>query len=167
MVGGKTGVYETHTVELPPDTVTGPDDGEIPLKPLERIHIRAGITKATVLDGPVKLDPYLFAPDVKVQDLATVKEEIYSQDRLRFDVNNTFVPGQFYELPQLAMYFCKSIQGDVAHLSLIESFQHGQLIQGEFQQETKYSESYVPVTPKATIERLQRRLRVIKGQSRV
>jgi hypothetical protein len=93
-----------------PKTVTGPDDGEIPLKPLERIHIRAGITKATVLDGPVKLDPYLFAPDVKVQDLATVKEEVDSQDRLRFDVNNTFAPGQFYELPQLAMHFCKAFR---------------------------------------------------------
>jgi hypothetical protein len=46
MVGGKTGVYETHTVELPLDTVvTGPGDGEIPLKPLDRIHIRAGITR--------------------------------------------------------------------------------------------------------------------------
>jgi Restriction endonuclease len=46
MVGGKTGVYETHTVELPLDTVvTGRGDGEIPLKPLDRIHIRAGITR--------------------------------------------------------------------------------------------------------------------------
>jgi hypothetical protein len=77
------------------------------------------------------------------------------------------VPGQFYENPQLAMhYFCESIQGDLAHLFLIESFQHGQLIQVEFLQETKYSDSYVPVADKATMERLQRRLRVIKGQSR-
>ena len=50
MVGGKTGVYETHTVELPLDTVvTGPGDGEIPLKPLDRIHIRAGITRLPYL----------------------------------------------------------------------------------------------------------------------
>jgi hypothetical protein len=104
---------------------------------------------------------------VKVQDVATGKEEIYRQDRLRLGVSNRFVPGQFYENPQLAMhYFCESIQGDLAHLFLIESFQHGQLIQVEFLQETKYSDSYVPVADKATMERLQRRLRVIKGQSR-
>lgn len=163
--GGEVDVYQEHVIECPLDTVViGPDDGEIALKSLDRIHVRAGIRKATVIDGPAKVDPYLFVPDVKVRNVITGQEHSFSQNRLAFGVNNAFVVGQFYEQPQVAMYyFCESIEGQVAHLYLVESFQHGQLIQAELMMETKYADLYVPVTDTTVLQRLERRLNVLKG----
>jgi len=167
MTHGKVGTYETHAVELPANTeVIGPSDGEIPLKPVERLHVRAGMSKATVIDGPVKIEPYFFTPNVKVHNVKSGREETYNRHTLPLGVDNRLLPGQFYEIPQLDMYyFCESIDNDLAHLFLVESFQHGRLIQAEFQQETKYSGTYVPVTDKATIERLQRRWKLLKASS--
>ena len=71
--------------------------------------------------------------------------------------------GRFYEQPQLAMYyFCESVEADVAHLYLVESFQHGQLIQAEFTVKMEYANRYVPVSDHAVLQRLQRRLDRLK-----
>jgi len=40
----------THVIE--------PDDREIQLMPLASIHVRAGMTKAKTLRGPVMFDPF-------------------------------------------------------------------------------------------------------------
>jgi hypothetical protein len=46
---------------------------------------------------------------------------------------------------------------------MIESFQHGQLVQARLTMEAKYGKLYIPVTDKSTIERLQRRLDRMKA----
>jgi hypothetical protein len=163
-LGGEVDAYQYHAIACPPSTcVIGPDDDEIPLKPLACLHVRASTTKARILDGPVRFDPYLLVPDVKVRNIATGEEKTFSQHRLALGVNNTFVAGRFYEQPQAAMYyFCESVEGGVAHLYLVESFQHGQLIQAELTMKTEYANRYVPISDKAVIHRLQRRLDRLK-----
>ena len=163
-LGAGVDEYKDCTILFPLATrVIGPDDNEIPLKPVDCVHVRAGITKARILDGPVKFDPYLLVPDVKVRNIATGGEKTFSQHSLALGVNNTFVPGRFYEQPQSAMYyFCESIEGDVAHLYLVESFQHGQLIQAELLMKTEHANRYLPISDKAVIQRLQRRLDRLK-----
>jgi hypothetical protein len=112
------------------------------------------------------VDPYLFVPDVKIRNVITGQQQSFSQDRLAMGVNNAFVVGQFYEQPQVAMYyFCESIVGELAHLYLVESFQHGRLIQAKLEMEMKYADRYVPVTDRSVLQRLQRRLNALKGGS--
>jgi hypothetical protein len=164
-LGGEVDAYKDHVIPCPSGTrVIGPDDGEIPLKPLASVHVRAGMTKAHVLTGPVMFDPYLLVPDVKVRNVATGEEKTFSQHGLSLGFNTAFAEGTFYEQPLLATYYyCDHISGHLARLYLVESFQLGNLVQALLTVETKYANLYVPVSDKATIQRLQRQLTLLKA----
>jgi hypothetical protein len=159
-VEGEVDAYEDHVIECAAGTsVVAPDDGEVPLKPLLCVRIRSGITEARVLTGPAVYDPYLIVPDVNVRNVSTGEEKTFSRHGLAIGVNNEFTEGQFYEQPELAsFYFCESNKDGMVHLYLVESFQHGRLIQADLIVEAKYADRYVPVQDKTIIERLQRRL---------
>lgn len=163
-LGGEIDAYKDHVIPCPAGTrVTDPDDGEIPLKPLASIHVRAGMTRAKTLTGPVMFDPYLLVPDLKVRNVATGEEKTFSQDGLKLGFNTTFTAGAFYEQPRLAhFYYCDRVEGDIASLYLIESFQLGRLIRAKLTVKTEYANLYVPVSDKTTIQRLQRRLAELK-----
>jgi hypothetical protein len=157
---GKPDAYEDHRIPcLPGTTVAAPANDEIPLKKLACIRFRGGITRARMLTGPVKFDPYLIMPDVKVRNIDTGEEKLFNQLHLALGLDNEFAEGEFYEQPQAAShYYCEDIQRGLAHLYLVESFQHGDLIQTDFYAKAEYANLYVPVSDKAIIQRLQRRL---------
>jgi hypothetical protein len=68
-------------------------------------------------------DTYLLMPDVNVRDVATGKEQTFSQQGLALGINTTFEVGKFYENPQLASYYyCHRIDGNLAKIDLVESF---------------------------------------------
>jgi len=60
-------------------------------------------------------------------------------------------------------YYCDRIEAGIATFFLVESFQLGLLIQAEITQKTKYAHFYVPVTDKAVLQRLKRRLEALKA----
>ncbi len=157
---GEVDAYEDHRIPCPPGTIIiAPEGDEIPLKELAFIRIRGSITKAKMLTGPVMFDPYLIMPDVKVRNVSTGEENTFSQLHLALGLDNAFTEGEFYEQPQAASYYyCEGVQGYLAHLYLVESFQHGQLIQADFYVKIEYASLYVPVSDEATIQRLQHRL---------
>jgi hypothetical protein len=144
--------------------VTAPDDGEIPLKSLAAVHIRAGMAKGRRLAGPVLFEPYLLVPDVKVRNVSTGEEKTFSQHDLALGVNTVFEVDRFYESPQLAMYYyCEDIKGDLATIYLVESCQLGMLFQAKLTMETKYANRYIQVADQTVIQRLQRRLNRMKA----
>ncbi|HEV2378378.1 MAG TPA: hypothetical protein VG206_01130, partial [Terriglobia bacterium] len=163
-LGDATDIFKDHVIACPAGTrVIGPADGEIPLKHLDRVHVRAGTAKAKAVTGPVMFDPYLLVPDVRVQNVATGEEQTFSRHSLALGLNTVFARGEFYEQPTLATYYyCDDIAGDLAKLYLVESFQLGRLIQAEFTVKTENAKFYVPVSDKAVIQRLRRRLDRLK-----
>ena len=167
-VGGEPGSYRDHTIPCPQGCrVIAPDDGEIPLKPLARVLIRAAMTEARTLTGPAMFEPYLLVPDVKVENVATGERKTFSPHDLALGVDTTFEEGRFYENPQLAMYYyCNRIEGDTASLYLLESFQLGILVQAEIKCKTVYASHYVEVSDSRIIRRLQRRLDRIKAHGK-
>ena len=83
--------YRDQTIVVPQGTrVIEPDDGEIPLKPLAAVHLRAAITTGQQMIGPNLIDPYLLIPDVKVRNVTTGEENRFSQHGLPLGHNNTF-----------------------------------------------------------------------------
>lgn len=115
---------------------------------------------------PALFEPYLLAPDVKVRNLSTGEERVFPAHDLPLGVDTVFEAGAFYEQPQLAMYYhCDGIEGDVATLILVESFQLGQLIQARLTQKTIYAKHYVKVSDEAVLARLQRRLDGYRGRT--
>lgn len=164
--GGKIDDYQDHLIDCPTGArVIAPDDGEIPLKELRCVRVKAGMTKARTVTGPAMVDPYLLLSDVKVRNVATGEEQGFSQHGLALGINTAFEEGQFYEQPQLAAYYyCDRIDGNLAKIDMVESFQHGQLIQAGMTVETRFASHYIPVTDKAVTERLQRRLGQLKAK---
>lgn len=158
--------YREYTIAFVRDTrVVAPDDGEIPLKPLARMHFRAGLSKARLLSGPVMFEPYLLSPDVKVRNVATGEERTFPAQDLALGVDTVFEEGKFYEQPQLAMYYyCDRIEGDLATLILVESFQLGQLLQARLKVKMMYTSRYVEVTDREILTRLRRRLERYRGR---
>jgi hypothetical protein len=163
-LNGSTEGHQDHVISCNADArVIGPDDGEVPLKPLARIRFRAGLVEARVLTGPTMFEPNLLSPDVVVKDVATGEEKAFRQHELKLGFDTTLKVGTFYEQPQnLMYYYCDEINGNVARLYLIESFQLGQLIQTEFTVETQQANYFVPVSDEATIQRLRLRLERLK-----
>jgi Restriction endonuclease len=143
--------------------VTGPQDGVIPLKQLAAIRIQTLITKARTLHGPNMVDPSFLLPNVIVQNVHTGEVRTFKYRDLALGIDNAFLPGKFYEAPELGYcYFCERVKDGIAEMCMVESFQHGQLIQARFTMDAKYAKMYIPVTDKTTIERLQRRLDRLK-----
>jgi hypothetical protein len=63
--------------------------------------------------------------------------------------------GLFYSCPQLGFfYYCEKIEGDLIHWLLIESHQHGRLIQVRFSQLKIHALDYIEVRNKETLKRL-------------
>jgi hypothetical protein len=140
-----------------------PDDGEIPLKALAHIHIRVAKENARIVAGPVRFDPYLLIPDLRVTNVASGEERIFTQRRLALGFDTVLEQGKFYENPNLAIYYyCEGVQGNTVTWCMVESYQLGQLIQAQFTQDVTYARHYVEVTDRDTLLRLRRRLDRLK-----
>jgi len=167
-LNGAMDEYQDRVISCSADArVIGPEDEEVPLKPLARIRVRAGLVKARVLTGPTMFEPNLLSPDVVVKNVATGEQKAFRRYDLKLGFNTIFEVGTFYEQPSNQMYYyCDEIKGDIARLYLIESFQLGQLIQAEYTVETQYANYYVPVSDQTTIQRLHLRLERLKALTR-
>jgi hypothetical protein len=161
---GALGVYMENIITCRPGTrVVAPDDGEFPLRPLARIHVRAGMTEAKLFASRVPFEPYLLLPNVKVTKIATGEETTFRRHDIPLGINTQFAEGVFYESPSLAaFYYCDRLDGETAFFYLVESFQTGSLIQGRLSFSIANAKHYVPVTDKTILQRLQRRLDTLK-----
>jgi hypothetical protein len=165
-VDGEIDDYKEHVISCPPGSkVVAPDDGEIPIKMLTRVRVVAGMTKAKVITGPVAFDPYLLVPDIAVQDVATGRVEVFNPHNLGYGVDTKLTEGTFYETPQLAMfYYCDRIQGEQVTMFLVESYQHGVLIEAELLIPITNAHHYVEVFDPDVLKRLRRRLGRLKAK---
>ena len=74
-------------------------------------------------------------------------------------------PGSFYKDSILGFnFYVDSLENDLLTIYLVESYQHGSLIQGVFQQETKHNKTFVEITDKKEIWRLEKMLRKMKSR---
>ena len=64
--------------------------------------------------------------------------------------------GKFYENPKMySSYFCEKVENDSVSWVLIESYQHGNLLQARFTQNVKCSSYYLEITDKKKISKLK------------
>jgi hypothetical protein len=65
-------------------------------------------------------------------------------------------PGSFYENHMQFYYYCNRVEGDLMWLDLVESYQHGDLLQAwGGAQKLEYANYYVGVTDPNVVARLQ------------
>lgn len=161
----QSAVYNDHVFQLEAGTtVVGPKGDEVPLKPLAAIHVRTAVISAKTIHGHNQLDPSILLPEVNVQNVNTGEKTSFKYETLALGIGNSFLPRKFYEAPALGyFYYCEQIKDGLAELYLVESFQHGHLIQAKMTMETKYGDRYVLVTERSTLQRLQQRLDQMKS----
>lgn len=82
----------------------GPDESEIPSKPIEGITVQVALTNAKTYVGPRQFDPSLLVPDVDIRNISTGEAQSFSRHGLALGTAERFEVGTFYEQPQLPNY---------------------------------------------------------------
>ena len=114
----------------------------VPKQPMPDNHLLQGISTRVELRDPTG----------KVRHGARLRD-------LPLGFDSPIQPGQFYELPLLFnRYHCEKIEGDLVTWTLLESYQHGQLVQATLKQDLKYSSHYVHITDDDVLKRLEKML---------
>jgi hypothetical protein len=159
LTDGSLDVFRETRIPCPPHTrVIAPDDGEIPLKPLQAVHVLAGIAETSQINSPRLFEPDLLRPPVTVKDVLTGKEHVFQRHDLPLGVGTKFEVGKFYEHSPVGFYYCERVEGSLVILILVESFQMGKLMQATLTIDIRNEKYYLPVTDETTLQGLRRRL---------
>lgn len=123
------------------------------------------IIKAFVAEGPF-LDNHIRKEYNTGYELIDENGNIthsVNQSELEIGFDTTFEEGKFYEAPKLYnSYFCEKIEENIASLILIESYQHGKLLQARLKLDVKFSGHYIEITNKKTLSHLKALLEKFK-----
>lgn len=155
------------SLPLPQNTIADiPYEGKENVK---EIRFKCKIVKAFIPNGPV-LDMHVLEGMATRYDLLNEAGEIEHTARLS-ELNLGFdtvpIPGKFYAIPRLHnYYYCDSINDDTVTWILIESYQHGDLLQATLTQDIKYAHYYIEVTEKTRLERLRKMLTNYKSSKK-
>lgn len=138
------------------------------LEPPDEYMFPAGVVSALRLSikgvlgrpirGNVKIDPGLFASPVIYTNVRTGEAQRFTLDQIPLG-RSEVVPGLFYFIHHpLAYYHCEAIEGDLIRWNLIETFQSGELVSATFTQKAEWAGSFIPISDRNIIKRLERRL---------
>jgi hypothetical protein len=103
------------------------------------------------------IDPTLLTGSYEYRDLLSGKVTSFPRFAVLLEHDTTFVTGRFYFHPSLEYsYYCQSIDGAQARLLLVESYQHGVLVQAVLRTPVSVQRYYVEVTDSVEVSRLRR-----------
>ena len=151
--------YQDMTITLPRGATLVSPDEEYPTRLLNSIGLWVANVMARTLVGPVAYDPALMSADVAIENLTTGETKVVSRHGLALGTATCFEVGKFYEQPQNEYYYyCAEVNGSLAQISLIESFQHGGLVRTDLSVDVKFCSHYTEVSNPDVLARLKQRL---------
>ena len=127
------------------------------------IHIKGlqfsyRLTQAFIANGPF-IDNHIregINTKVELIDESGNIKHSSGLSEIKHGFDTVLKPGKFYLIPSLHnYYYCKSITNDTVTWILVESYQHGRLVQSSLEQDVQYSSYYVEVTDKKKLHHLQ------------
>jgi len=143
-------------IDFTPTTVAviPQEDEKIPIKSIE---FKCKIIKARRVKKAA-FDPYLEGQENLSYVLKTIQGDIkiaFKAKDLEIGFDTVLKEGHFYVDSKLNFfYFCEKIESDTVYWILVESYQHGKLLQVKFTQSTEYARHYVEVKDKEDLKRL-------------
>ena len=157
---------ETHVeLPLPPASVLQlPNEGQLPVS---KMVFLCALVDVVVPSRPMPDNHILQAMSMRVElrDTKGVLHHSSALDKIPLGFNAPAEPGKFYELPSMFhRYHCDKIDGELVTWTLLESYQHGHLIQATFTQKRKYAEHYVEVTDSSILDRLRSMLARLRSK---
>jgi len=118
------------------------------------------LVPAKTLRGDARLDPALL--DVVFmkyyyENVITKEQFVIPNKDIKIGFDTVLEVGKFYVTPGLEFsYYCEHIDGDLATIFLVESYQHGDLLQMQFKQTLENAKHYIEVEDKNEIARLRK-----------
>ncbi len=144
-------------IDFPPGTVAVIPQ-EVEKIPIKSIKFKGKIIKARRVKKAA-FDPYLEGQENLSYVLKTIRGDIKSAVKakdLEFGFDTELKEGHFYVDPKLNFfYFCEKIKDDTVYWILVESYQHGDLLQVKFTQSTEYAKHYVEVKDKEDLKKVK------------
>lgn len=135
---------------------------------ISAVSFKYRLISARILKGPL-LDPFLIQKAEVAYEYSNVikgTKETIPLDQLKLGFDTILEEGKFYINPKLEFtYYCDRIEAGMATMYLVESYQHGMLIQCVFQQKIIYEGYYLEVTDPVEIARLNKLLTKMKRSS--
>lgn len=126
--------------------------------PVTAMRFKCALVEVMIPKAPLP-DNHVMAGLASMVELHDEKGELLHSTRLHdipLGFDESVEPGRFYELPHLCnRYYCEKIEGDLVTWTLVESYQHGHLVQATLTQKLKYAKYYVPVTDNKVKSRLE------------
>jgi hypothetical protein len=115
-----------------------------------------------VLEKPT-LDPFLLYKlhaSYEHNDVLSDRKTSFQIQDLELGFDTKLENGKFYLAPKTGFYYyCRIIEDEIVTLDLVESYQHGTLLQAVgMQQEIKHQKNYIEVLDSKVIERLRNML---------
>lgn len=142
--------------------LTNENDSEIPRGEISKVLFSALEADATILKSETIYDPSVILPAVHAHDVLNDKTHAFNLLTLPFRLRDELEVGGFYENPVTgARYALKGINDNLLTIFLVESFQHGMLIQAEFIQNSEYFDYAERISDQQKIARLKRRMQKI------
>lgn len=147
------------TIKLNKNTIAKiPYEGEIDVV---AIKFKCKLIEAYLSDRPI-FDRHILEGLGKSYELTDEKGEVVDSaclPSLELGFDTKVIPGKFYTSPSIHTYcYCLSIENDIITWILVESYQHGNLLQATMKMNIEFSCYYVEVTDRKKLDRLQRLL---------
>ena len=126
-------------------------------QPVAGLKFSYCITSFRTLRTP-GLDPFLLYNRLYAyKNVLTGNVTAIPKANVKLGFDTQLRPGRFYVNPDLEFsYYCVGIEGDTAHMILLESYQFGTLFQAEYHQFDQYAHQYVEITDNEEIARLRK-----------
>jgi hypothetical protein len=132
-------------------------------------YINASSVTFTCKIAPVKviekptLDPFLLYKlhtSYEYNNVLSDHKTYFQIQDLELGFHTKLEMGKFYLAPRTGFYYyCRMIENEIVTLDLVESYQHGALLQAVgMKQEIKYQKNYIEVLDSKVIERLRNML---------
>lgn len=155
-MGKATSQAQLFSTDFPPKT-TAYFPHEREYCPVSKLRFRYQIASFRKIKT-CGLDPFfLYKRSYHYVDVKTGEVRTISQDNVHLGFDTELEVGKFYFNPNLEFsYYCVGITDGNVKLALIESYQHGQLVQAEFIQAVQYSHYYMEITDPQEIRRLRK-----------
>lgn len=154
------------TVDIdPPQAIEPPDTCFYPAGVVIAIKAKITARMGRAILGNAMIDPGLISFPVIYTDAVTGEATRFNIGELPLGVKRVSVGKFYFSYHPPKYYYCDRIIGDIVRWHLIESFQNGEMVAATFTQNIKRSPSFIPVSDKTTLNRLQRRLEDYRQRS--
>ncbi len=132
---------------------------------IKEVQFKYKLVPAVIVKGRT-LDQFLLNQSnktLKLKNAINEKEKTFSLKDLHPGFDTKLEAGKYYHNPKLDFYYyCETIKDETAYVYVVETYQHGRLIQMYGPMDISNAKDLIEVSDKSVLKRLKKRLAKLK-----